>query len=474
MKVWLVAACWVFVSLPCTALPAATSFYIDPAAGSDGGDGSTAHPWRSLQTVFDSGKIETRAWPSYPYTPGMSLLPVNPGAPVKAGDTLWLRSGYYGDVVISRMYNSAPITIAAQTGQTPRLRSLHVQAAQNWKLRGLSISPSYAATYARTTIADISNHNYFGPTWDIELADSTLFSVADASAWGPDEWINLASSGIGIGGDRISVRGNTVRNVRFGISVGGDDAVISRNLIDGFSADGMRGLGDSGLFEYNRVQNVKIGSSAGDSNHDDGFQSWSKGLDGVVGKGAVTGVVLRGNVFINSTDPNDPLRNSMQGIGCFDGLFVDWVVENNIVITDHWHGISFYGMRDSRIVNNTVIDMNSETPGPPWIKVASHKDGRHSSNVVVRNNLAPSYQLDADNLVADHNLQFNLAEATSLFVAPPYDVHLLPGSDAIDSGSAALASATDIDGVARPQGTGVDLGAYEWRSDSIFANGFEP
>lgn len=474
MKVWFVAPLGVFVSLLCAALPAAAaSFYIDPLNGSDSGDGSAAHPWGSLQAVLESGKIETRNWPSYPYATGMSLVPVSPGAPVKAGDTLLLRNGYYGDVVIAHMYNSVPITIAAQAGQTPHLRSLRVQAAQNWKLRGLSISPSYATMYAKTTLVEINNHNYFGPTSDIELADSTLASVVDASAWGPDEWINMASNGISAGGDRISVRGNTVRNVRFGISVGGDDAVISRNLIDGFSADGMRGLGDHGLFEYNRVQNVKIGSSAGDSNHDDGFQSWSTGPGGV-GTGAVTGVILRGNVFINSTDPNDPLRSTMQGIGCFDGFFVNWVVENNIVITDHWHGISFYGMRDSRIVNNTVIDMNSESPGPPWIKVAKHKDNRHSSNVVVRNNLAPSYQLDADNLMADHNIGFSTSQAASLFVAPPYDVHLLPGSAAIDSGSAALAPATDIDGVARPQGGGFDLGAYEWRRDSIFVDGFEP
>ena len=52
-------------------------------------------------------------------------------------------------------------------------------------------------------------------------------------------------------------------------------------------------------------------------------------------------MVLRGNVFVNHENPNQPLRTSMQGIGCFDGCFVNWMVENNVVITDHWHGISF-------------------------------------------------------------------------------------------------------------------------------------
>ena len=79
----------------------AADFYVDPDHGSAAGDGSAAHPWRSLQTVFDDGLVETRDWPSYPYVPGMTLVTVNAGAPVRAGDTIWLRSGYHGDVVVA-------------------------------------------------------------------------------------------------------------------------------------------------------------------------------------------------------------------------------------------------------------------------------------------------------------------------------------------------------------------------------------
>ena len=53
----------------------------------------------------------------------------------------------------------------------------------------------------------------------------------------------------------------------------------------------------------------------------------------------------------------------MQGIGCFGGMYIDWAVENNVVIADHWHGITFARLRDSRIVNNTVLDPNQERPG---------------------------------------------------------------------------------------------------------------
>src|SRR5690242_3260393 len=448
----------------------ASDFYIDPVNGSDGGDGSASNPWHSLQAVFAAGLIETQDWPSYPYQPDMQLVVVNPGAPVRAGDTLWLRSGYHGDLVIEHAYNTAPITVAAETGQTVHVRSLIVQAAQNWIVRGLSISPSYATTNEQITMVDISDHNYFGPTWDIDFSGSDLFSVDDVSSWGANEWVNLASSGIDVGAARISVHDNTLRNVRFGIAVDGAYASIRHNVIDGFSADGLRGLGDYDVFEYNRVQNDKIGDPD-DPNHDDGFQSWSVGSDGQVGTGQVTGVVLRGNIFINSTDPNDPLRNSMQGIGCFDGFFVNWIVENNVVITDHWHGISFYGMRDSQIVNNSVIDNIDGDSGPPWIMVTDHKNGTPSDNVIVRNNLSADFELSGNNITDDHNFQF--VDASALFVAPPFDLHLVPGAAAIDTGSPDLAPTIDVEGRPRPQGAGFDLGAYEFPVDDIFRNGFE-
>ena len=260
-----------------------------------------------------------------------------------------------------------------------------------------------------------------------------------------------------MGGERIAILDTRIRNVRFGISVGGADARIAFNEIDGFSADGLRGLGDGGRFEYNQVRNAYVDGLA-DPNHDDGFQSWSVGPGGV-GTGEVRNVVLRGNVFINATNPNHPLRSSMQAIGCFDGFFVNWTVENNVVITDHWHGITFLGMRDSRIVNNTVIDLDSTSPGPPWIMVNPHKDGRPSEDVVVRNNLSTDFSLAGNNVVGDHNIEFT--NAAALFLAPPFDLHLKPGTPAVNSGNPLLAPPVDVEGVPRPQGPGIDLGAYE-------------
>jgi hypothetical protein len=437
----------------------ATEFYVDPVNGSNAGNGSAASPWRTLQAVIDADLVQSRNWSSLPYTPPGTLVTVNAGAPVRAGDTIWLRSGYHGAVTIQGLYNQAPITVAAQAGHTPRLRSLLVRSAQNWVFRGLSISPSYAPPLTQIDIVSIDSHDYSGPAWDVELSDSDVFTVADASAWTANDWVDVASSGVDVGGDRVTLRGNRVRNVRFGIGVSGAGVKVQENLVDGFSADGMRGLGNDALFEYNRVQNNYVDDPP-DPNHDDGFQSWSVGPGGV-GTGEVRNVVLRGNVFVNHTNPAHPLRSSMQAIGCFDGWFVNWTVENNVVITDHWHGISFLGMRDSRIVNNTVIDLVAGQPGPPWIAVNPHKNLEPSSNVIVRNNLATDFDAYGTNVTSDHNVLFTMANAGTYFVAPPFDLHLKPGTAAVDTGNPALAPALDVEKVARPQGAGFDLGAYE-------------
>jgi len=464
MRPLAVAALAAALAAPATA----SEFYVDPVNGSPTGDGSAQNPWRTLQEVVEGDLIETRHWETLPYVPGATLVVVNAGAPVKAGDTLWLRTGFHGELFVRGAYNAAPITLAAEPGHQPRLSRILLSAAQNWIVRGVAVSPSFDPPISQGTMVLVENHSWHGPSWDIEVDDCDVYTVDDASGWSADDWVNLASSGFRIDGDRVIVSDNRVRNVRFGISVVGEDARIRYNVIDGFSADGLRGLGDGDWFEYNVVKNAFVGDPP-DGNHDDGFQSWSVGPGGV-GTGEVRDVVLRGNVIVNNEDPGHPLRSTLQGIGCFDGLFVDWIVENNVVVTDHWHGISLYGAIGGRVVNNTVLDLNGTSPGPPWIMLNSH-NGTPSQNVVVRNNLATDYAISGTGIVQDHNVE--IVNPAALFVAPPFDVHLKAGSPAIDAGSPALAPPLDADRTARPQGTGIDLGAYERCPGCLFADGFE-
>ena len=83
----------------------AADFYVDPENGDMSGDGSAEAPWSSLQEVLEAGLVESQDWPELPYAEGAELVPKNEGAPVKAGDTIWLRSGYHGELDISSYYN---------------------------------------------------------------------------------------------------------------------------------------------------------------------------------------------------------------------------------------------------------------------------------------------------------------------------------------------------------------------------------
>jgi len=441
---------------------AAEKFYVDPRNGSPQGDGSKENPWRTLEGVVERGLIETGEAASHPHQEGGELTVKNEDAPVSSGDTISLRSGYHGALELQGAYNIAPITVTAAPGETPQLSHVRLRAASKWVLRGLHVSPTFSDSGGDRprALVSIENHSWHGPSREVTVEDCHVFSGRDVANWTAEQWVERALTGIRFDAADVTVRDCRATAVRNGINASGENADVVKNVVDGFSGDGMLCQGDNSVFERNLVKNAYDV----DRNHDDGFQSWSSGDDGP-GSGVVKNVVLRGNLVINHENPGHPLRTNLQGIGCFDGIYEGWTVVNNVIITDHWHGITLLGARDCRIVNNTVVDLAPGEPRP-WVKVGPHKDGRPSQNVVVRNNLASSFQLDSDGAVtADHNMEVD--EPGRYFVDPSgFDLHLKAGSPAVDAGSNAGAQERDRDGVSRPQGESVDVGAYERRCGS--------
>ncbi|MBF0227250.1 MAG: hypothetical protein HQK76_17530 [Desulfobacterales bacterium] len=221
----------------------------------------------------------------------------------------------------------------------------------------------------------------------------------------------------------------------------------------------MRGLGNYSTFQYNTIKNCY----AVNANHDDGFQSWSTGLDGQVGTGTVIGIILRGNTIINYEDPNQKFLGDLQGIGCFDGMFEDWIIENNVIFTNHWHGITLSGAINCRIVNNTVIDINSEAPGPAWLRISNHKNGTPSRDCLIRNNLTTYISTDTG-VQIDHNIIISFEDYNNFFKNySKMDFNLKPNCSAIDTGIGDLAPSIDRDKKDRPAKKGWDIGAYEYR-----------
>jgi parallel beta-helix repeat protein len=260
---------------------------------------------------------------------------------------------------------------------------------------------------------------------------------------------------------------NDLRNLSFGIQVlkTATNSVVSRNRIRDYYNDAIRGLADSCTFEHNTVINQYVS----DANHDDCFQSWSTGPTGTVGEGTVRDVTLRGNLFLSHTDRAQPLRASVQGIGCFDGMFENWVIENNVVSSATYHGIALYGAINCRILNNTVIEnpVDGSSSIRPWIMITEHKnqaDGSPwpvlSSGNLIRNNIsAAAASLTATGGLKDHNLT-TTAYASYFANYTNFDFSLLPTAPAVNAGDDTGAPLTDIAG--SPRSSPYDLGAYEY------------
>lgn len=440
-------------------------FYVDPQNGSISNDGSLSEPWNTLSEVLDSGKIETRMYESKPVTNATPFIPKNSGAPVKAGDTLMLYNGYHGKIFSREFYNEDYITIMAKDGHTPKVASLELRSGCKWIVRGLTISPSFATPYTKTTMLQFSSHSWTGSSWGCVAEACTAYSVLDASGWTKEEWSTSSCNAVNVPGNNTVIRDCYFLNVNFGISVTGDSCLIENNTIKNFAGDALRGLGDYDVFQYNTIKNCYDVNA----NHDDGFQSWSVGSDGKVGTGVVYGMVLRGNTIINYENPNQPFIGTLQGIGCFDGMFENWLVENNVVITDHWHGITLSGAINCVIVNNTVVDLNEDEPGPPWIRIGDHKNSTLSTGCIVRNNLSKSFNISSKDVIEDHNIKIDNYD--DIFVDyKTKDLYLKDESPAIDSGSLDKAPAFDKNKNLRPFGSRVDIGAYEWGYTGIKKN----
>ncbi len=423
----------------------AETFWVDPDHGKMSNNGSEQSPWSRLDSVFLTNKLAS---------------PTKPNAPISTNDTLFLHSGYHGRVNIVGSDLSKNITIVAVKNSYPQLSLINLKKCSGWYIKGLNFSPTFNN--------DI-NKNFFiyfqTDTYQCTADSCFGFSIEDNTDWDSTTWNAKAWDGIFLRGTRCAAKRCTIKNVNFGIQASADSCTVENNRVENFIGDGMRGLGDYCTYQYNTIR----GCIAVNANHHDGFQSWSL-ANGVVGKDTVHGVILRGNTIVIYADERNRLTGgNLQGIGCFDGFYKDFLIENNVICSETWHGISLYGAINCTIINNTVIPRNpADKSGPPWIAINPHKNGSVSHGNIIRNNITTSLQIKQNSGEVDHNivLKNNLDEFSSYFINySQLDFHLRPDCKAISYGSSELAPDIDIEGNKRTGGI-IDAGAYQFNRET--------
>ena len=238
----------------------------------------------------------------------------------------------------------------------------------------------------------------------------------------------------------------TIKNIDMGVVATSNTQVIGCT-IQNFAKDGIRGAGSNITLEENEI----LDSYDVNGNHDDGIQ-WYSGPDA-----NVYDCIMRGNLIMNDTSGGTRSYISLlQAIGCFDDYLHNFTVENNVVICEHYHGISLYNATGCKCANNTAYNpgyVAGQNDRKTWIGFF----GESSGNTLI-NNLK-------HNEAAGSDMQVTPTNYTQFFVSTNpgnLNLHLKAGSPAIDAGTSSGAPSVDFDGVSRPQGAGYDVGAYEY------------
>jgi len=437
------------LNLSITATPIssiACTYYADPINGNLFNDGSEEAPWGTLASIVSNHKY------------------------MQEGSKLCLKSGDHGSPIITNYHYTQTLTITAEIGEEPFVHTLALINSDHITIKNLVIDGSLT-----TPNSNPSNKAFLlnsdSVSHHLSFNNITLKSADDTSMWTKTDWYNKVHSGARFQGDYISVTNTLFLNTYHAVEFDGNYAYLSHSTIDNFAGDAIRGNGSFSTYEYNIVRDCYINDYA--IQHDDAFQTFN--LDSSDPK--VKEVTLRFNKFSLFEDPittfvtnNNLIGNLMQGVIITDGYADGWIVENNLIVNDQLHGISLYGVRNSRVQNNTVIQHPhySDIDVPRIYLDKSSKTGQLNFNNTIRNNIAGQYTTwtYASDTVFEGNIALDRTDRNSYLTSfEDYDAlnfHLKAGASAIDAGVGLELSDKDLDGESRVKGSQVDAGAFEF------------
>lgn len=422
-----------FILLACLALttPAKAqgqTFYVS-TGGADGNDGSSAHPWRTI---------------NYSAT---QLAP---------GDTLLIEPGVYQEngITVSRGGTAlAPVTFKADGAGVIINKSGTSRDAffityadyvvvdgltiQNAARAGVRIDHSNHVTVRNSVFAD-------NQTWGLFTDFSDYTTVEDSESYGAvvQHGIYISNSS-----DYPTIRRNRLHdNAGCGLHMNGDISM------------GGDGIISFGVVEDNIIYNN--GAAGGSAINMDG----------------VTDTIVRNNLLYN---------NHASGISAYQidggsGSKRDKIYNNTILMPSdgRWDinipepdtGLPAYGNTANQVFNNILYNAHSWrgviTIGP------SDLAGFSSDHNVLMDRLSADGNDDVITLAAWQAMGYDqhslIAAPAQLFENPAAnDYHLSATSPAIDQGASLSDVTIDLDGNPRPSGAAYDIGAYEYISPTL-------
>ena len=414
------------------AAPAATFHVAPPPAGSDSHDGSQGAPWATLQHAVDA---------------------------VGPGDTILVHSGaYLGARIEASGSPSGWISLQAAPGENvlvnaPGPRNAHQSniEVETWEGDG---------TVAYWIIAGLE--------------------VSGAPGWGIDVRGNQDQKS-----HHITIRGNKVHHNglsagRTGIFAAFSDYVLVEE--NESYANGEHGVYINNSSDHFSVRANRLYQNANCGLHTNG--DLSMGGDGIMSGGLVENNVI----YDNGTGGGAAIN--------LDGV-TGTILRNNLLYGNHATGIALFQgdgalcSQNNRLLHNTIhmpsngrwaiLVGDSACTGNQLYNNILLSDHSYRGAINLANGAPAGFQSDYNLVISrfttdDGDSVINLGQwqalgydlhslvstPGSVFSSPAsFDYHLRPGSPAIDAGSN-QAVLYDLDGLTRPFGSAVDIGAYEF------------
>ena len=460
--------------------PVGNVYYVSPS-GDDAAAGSEAAPWQTL------GKATATAQP---------------------GDTVYLMAGTYAERLVPQTSGTAGnyISYAVDPAGGPAvIDGSGVPLAEG----GLA---QIGRSYIKVCGLTIRNSPLYGvaagqdsdevPEWihlvglDVENSGEAAIYVEGVSDVVIEQNLtrDSVSSGIGVWySSRVAVRHNQVVNARNNEDLGHEESISISGTAD-FEVSNNEIWLDNGTPCTGGNAAIKIKESARRGKvfanyvHDFypeghiGLDAWEAGLDG----GPTLNTI---DLYGNRIEDSGGFRVSSEEGGLVEAINIyDNIVthtENGIMVTDSANNGP---KRNINIYNNSIYEGGIEGFSGIYITTSNFR------SVVIRNNIVVSSQWSAGKIslgdaamqsevTVDHNLSFGpkdycidgfascveLSNLPGNTTADPLwvdaaggDLHLTAASPAVDQGAAIDGLTVDFDGVARPQGAGVDIGALEY------------
>ena len=395
------------------------TYYVDrnhPQA-SDGNPGTESLPWRTIQKAANT---------------------------VRAGDTVIVKPGTYNErITFANGTRGAPgqvITFKSQPRRSVTLWGFYTKYAHYLRIEGFNITTDSSLT------GWTEQNGVFIDSDHVEGVDNYLYDLKGTAISGTSVGAIIAQNriyhsqaGIGISGSDWLVEGNEVERL---FDLGGGDCDYSRFFGDNHI---IRGNFFHGTL-FNEIGNA----------HVDCFQTFDNNGE------FAHHVTFDGNVCYD-------FHQGFMGEAAYYGNISDLVFRNNVFAHGGAWGMSVHQIHNVTAVHNVFADIQYHGIG--------FRDGATGMvwNNIFYNAGSNYWASDGGSVEGSHNILYStdesidpldfpndLVNADPLFVAPALDgYHIRAGSPAIDAGLNVGVS-TDLEGTRRPQGSGYDLGAYEF------------